>query len=226
MNPSIGRALAVTALMLCLAPVRSSAQAADLVIVGELLRFTSGPACGVMATVGEFEFRVVTVERGELSDDRVVVEVPCPALSGPYHHMARLHLSERRRFHYAPGNRLDDPPPARRYLVRAERVPRDYAALIGGPESALSVYTQTGLRDGWRSYGPGLQARVEGGRVVRLRFRCPSGFPRSFEWAGLREVTWQRFRRRGGYSSGSFVAAGELRGEARRGFIEISRVSP
>jgi len=209
-----------------LIPAGAYGQEANLIVVGELLRFTSGPPCGRAATVGEFEYRVVSVERGRLPAARVVVEVLCPALRGPYHHLARLHLSERRRFPHRPGNRLTDPPPERRYLIRAERVAQDYAALLGRPEQELSQFTQTDVREGWRFYGPGLQARVEEGRVARIRFRCPPGFPRTFEWAGLREVTWERFQRRGGYSNGRFRAAGNIRGEARRGFIEIFRSPP
>lgn len=71
---------------------------ADVVVTAQRTRILqSGPACGRMHTIGEEEYHVVRVERGQLDATEIAVEVSCPA-DGPKRDggTLRLYLDEKR----------------------------------------------------------------------------------------------------------------------------------
>ena len=195
----------------------------DVIVVGELIRGRSHGTCGVQSVVGEYEFRVVSVQRGELAAKRIVVEVLCPSGSFVAYPLSRLELSSRRLYPYRPSHPLKDPPSERFYLIEQQPHPEDYPALLGLPIAQVDQrFTYVSTSEGWRHYGTALDVAVQEGLVHAIRFRCPPGFPRSFPWAGLPTVTWSRYRRHGGFSEGQFTAPG-LTATARRGSIELRR---
>lgn len=207
-----------------LAKKKKAASIADIVVVAELIRSSGGlPHCGVLAAVGEYEFRVIKVEKGKLDEKRIVVEALCPEMSMESYHLSRLELSSKRGHQYKPMRPLDKPPAKRLYLRRQESFAFDYTTLLGETlTSVKSLFTATkGGSEGWQSFGPGLEVQMRDKMVSKLRLACPQGFPRSFAWLGLPEVEWQTFRRRGGYSTGKFKAPNDIVGEVVRGRIEL-----
>ena len=207
----------------------AASKGADIVVVAELVRGAqSQPHCGVLAVVGEYEFRVLRVERGTLAEQRIVVEALCPEMSVERYHVSRLRLSTKRSHTYRPWNKLANAPKKRLYLRKQSPFTVDYPALLNKPIGSLRArFTRTGVSsDGWEQFGPGMQAKIANKKVSAIRLACPRGFPRVFAWAGLPKVRWQRFRRRGGFSAGSFTGPGQLRGRVARGRIELSVMAP
>ncbi len=198
---------------------------ADVVVVAELLRGSSAGACGVLAVVGEYEYRVIAVEKGKVSADRISVWALCPEMSHVPYHISRLRLSTHKRFSYRPTSPLRDAPATHLWLVKQEVVTRDYGKYLGGKVDALDRdFTYTTTKKGWRNYGIALAAQIANGRVVALRLLSPPGFPRAFPWLGASHVTWSRYRHRGGYSQGTFVDRdAKLAGEASGGRIVLRR---
>lgn len=196
---------------------KKAAAKADIVVVAELIRGSKNLyACGIIAVVGEYEFRVIRVEAGKLDEERIVVEALCPEMSMEAYHLSRLELSSKRLYPYKPQWPLEEPPAKRLYLQKQDPFSFDYTTIVG--ENLTSLRTQftatSESKDGWVSFGPGLQVHPKDGRVSKLRLVCPRGFPRSFSWLGLPEVEWQTFRRQGGYSEGVFKAPNDIVGEA------------
>lgn len=203
---------------------KAAAPKADIVVVAELVRSAGGlPHCGVLAVVGEYEFRIVAVESGKLDDERIVVEALCPEMSMESYHLSRLELSSKRLHRYQPMRPLENAPAKRLYLHKQDRFSYDYTKLLGKPlKKVTSKFTATEPpKDGWQRFGPGLAVQTTDSRVSKLRVSSPQGFPRSFAWLGLAEVDWQTYRRKGGYSNGTFKTPTGILGRAQRGTIEI-----
>lgn len=200
---------------------------ADLVVIAELIRGSEGmPHCGVMAVVGEYEFRVIRVEKGELESKRIVVEALCPEMSMENYHLSRLKLSVAPRSKYRPAKPLKNPPAKRLYLVSQKPYDFDYTALLGTSLTSLNAqFTKTGASDGWLRFGPGLSVQTSDTNVAALRLASPRGFPSAFAWLGLPKITWQRFIRRGGYPKGIFTGPSGIVGKAERGYVEFKRAS-
>ena len=203
---------------------KKAAPKADIVVVAELVRSAGGlPHCGILAVVGEYEFRIVDVESGKLDDERIVVEALCPEMSIEPYHLSRLRLSTKRLYRYQPMRPLEKAPAKRLYLHKQERFAFDYTKLLGTTRNEVTAqFTATEpAKGGWQSFGPGLDVQTTDSRVSKLRFSSPRGFPRSFAWLGLADVDWQTYRRKGGYSSGTFKTPTGITGSAKRGTIEI-----
>tara|TARA_R110002073_G_scaffold245044_3_gene407398 strand:+ start:57169 stop:57873 length:705 start_codon:yes stop_codon:yes gene_type:complete len=198
---------------------------ADLVVIAELIRGSQGmPHCGVMAVVGEFEFRVILVEKGKLESKRIVVEALCPEMSMENYHLSRLELSVAPRNKYRPAKPLKKPPAKRLYLVSQKPFDFEYTTLLGTSLTSLSAqFTKTGARNGWLHFGPGLSVQTSDTNVSTLRLAIPRGFPSSFAWLGLPKITWKRFSRRGGYPKGIFTGPDGIAGNAERGYVEFTR---
>ncbi len=203
---------------------RKAAPKADVVVVAELVRSAGGlPHCGVLAVVGEYEFRIVNVESGKLDEERIVVEALCPEMSMEPYHLSRLQLSTKRLHRYQPMRPLKKAPAKRLYLHKQEAFEYDYTKLLGKPlTNATAKFTATKQgNDGWQSFGPGLEIQVRTSLVSKIRVASPRGFPRAFAWLGLADVTWQTYRRKGGYSNGAFKTATGITGRAQGGTIEF-----
>lgn len=149
-------------------------------ILAERVRaYGHGLPCGRIFSVIEEEYRVVRVEKGQLSAERIAVENPCPLSSAvlPIGQLQRLFLVAKKPSSW-PGIPVRSALKDRRYIVRKESL---LPELLGKEraeiERLIPLPAAKATEAGWTSYGPDLAVSYQADKVVRIRVVLPAGWP-------------------------------------------------
>lgn len=157
-------------------PSRAAAAPPAVIAVVKLSRVVQrGVPCGYFFPVGEAEYEVIRVERGQLDQARLAVEIACPADSWAYpvNGLTRLELSRTRPSGW-PKLVARSTLPTHLYQLEARSLVPE---LLDMPEDALdATFPRTGTDGAWQVHGQ-LAVLLERGRVARVRLTLPPHWP-------------------------------------------------